>query len=148
MSPRASVFSTSSNGIPTPRTGRSRGWPGLTTRIGKLRRETGVVSPFLRPQLGREAVRTLPHSGDGSNPGEGAEGALRAPQRLSRDDAVWRLCQVIRPADGLRNGLHSLACIFQDERGQIRVLPLYLRRQIARRLKEALGDDAFQSDPA
>ena len=114
--------------------------------IAKLRRELGGTSPFPRPGC-REAVRTLPHFGDGSNPGEGAEGgaegAMRAPQRLSRDYAVWRLCQVIKRADGLRDGLHSLACIFQDECGQIQTLPLYLRRQIARRIKEALGSEAF-----
>lgn len=119
--------------------------------IAKLRRELGGTSPFPRPGC-REAVRTLPHFGDGPNPGEGAEGgaegAMRAPQRLSRDYAVWRLCQVIKRADGLRDGLHSLACIFQDECGQIQTLPLYLRRQIARRIKEALGSEAFQTDMA
>ena len=120
--------------------------------IGKLRREAGCVSPFLKLRATRDRLRTVHTLGTGSDSGQGAQGgaeALQQDQRTpSRDEAVSRLCHLIKRADGLRDGLHSLACIFQDERGQIRALPLYLRRQIARPLKEALGDDAFQSDSA
>ena len=120
--------------------------------IGKLRREAGSVSPFLKLRATGGRLRTVRTPGMGSDSGQGAEGGAEALQRdqraPSRDEAVSRLCHLIERADGLRDGLHSLACIFQDERGQIRALPLYLRGQIARRLKEALGDDAFQSDSA
>jgi len=37
--------------------------------IAKLRRELGGTSPFPRPGC-REAVRTLPHFGDGQTPGK------------------------------------------------------------------------------
>jgi len=116
--------------------------------VGKLRREGGSVSPFLKLRATGDRLRTVRTSGMGSDSGQGAEGLQHAQRAPSRDEAVWRLCQVIKRADRLRDGLHSLARIFQDERGQIRALPLYVRRQIARRLKEALGDDAFQSDSA
>jgi hypothetical protein len=117
--------------------------------IGRLRREVGSVSPFLKLRATADRLRTVRTLGKGSDSREGAEGgaeAIRHPQRApSRDEAVSSLCHLIKRADGLQDGLRSLACIFQDERGQIQALPLYFRRQIAHRLKEALGAEAFQA---
>ena len=73
-------------------------------------------------------------------PGGAFAGMLGHPQNGAERDRVHDLLKQ-HP-----HGLHSLACIFQDERGQIQALPLYLRRQIARRLQEALGPEAFLTE--
>ena len=62
--------------------------------IGKLRQEIGSMSPFLRaPAPPPAAQRTFRTSDGVSDSGRGAEGdaeAVRAPGKLSRDEAVSR----------------------------------------------------------
>ena len=103
--------------------------------------ETPLCEVCGKPVIGRAGKRHCsPACRLKAHRGHGSSASKEAPAKaLTRDEAVTRLCHAIKSHEGLRDGLDVLCRIVEDERARLQTLPLYSRRQIARRFLDGLG---------